>query len=54
MAHLATAGGTWRAITLRAAASSVAPGLASSSTPCVLASLGARTPGLHLCDQENH
>ena len=39
-------GGAWPAITLRAAASSVAPGQTSPGTPCVLASLGARDPGI--------
>ncbi len=43
-----------RAITRRAAASSVAPGPTGPSAPCVLASLGARTPGIHLCRREDH
>ncbi len=50
----ATDGGAWRAITRRAAASSVAPGPTGPSAPCVLASLGARTPGIHLCRREDH
>ena len=39
---------------LRITASSVAPGLASPSAPCVLAWLGAREPGIHQCHQESH
>jgi hypothetical protein len=55
MALLATAGGARPAITLRAAASSVAPGTGFALvTPCVLASLGARDPGIHHCHQEDH
>ena len=51
----ATVGGPWPAITLRAAASSVAPGTGSAlATPCILASLGARDPGIHHCHQEDH
>ena len=40
--------------TLREAASSVAPGLLSPSTPCVLASLGASDPVIHRHRQESH
>jgi len=50
----ATFGGARPAITRRAAASSVALGLKSPSTLCVLASLGARDPGIHQCHRENH
>ena len=42
-----TVGGAWPTITRRAAASSVAPGLTSPSTPCVLAWLGASDPCIH-------
>jgi hypothetical protein len=50
----ANIGGARRAITLRHAASSVAPIVTTIGTPCVLAWLGARTPGIHRCHQENH
>jgi hypothetical protein len=50
----ATFGGAWPASTRRAAASSVAPGQTSPSTPCVLASLGARDPGIHQCHRQGH
>jgi hypothetical protein len=50
----ATFGGAWPAITLRAAASSVAPGLSSPSAPCVLAWLGARDPGIHQRHRKGH
>jgi hypothetical protein len=40
-------GGARPAQTRRAAASSVAPGLTSPSTPCVLASLGLDDSGIH-------
>ena len=40
----ARSSGFWNAITLRAAASSVAPVAKATSAPCVLASLGARAP----------
>jgi len=52
--HPATFGGAWPAITLRQAASSVAPGLPSPGTPCVLAWLGAPDPGIHQCHREDH
>ena len=54
VARLATFGGARRAITLRHAASSVAPGLSSPSAPCVLVWLGARTPGIHQCHEASH
>ncbi len=50
----ATLGGARPAITRRAAASSVAPVLSSTGAPCVLASLGAREPGIHQRYQEDH
>jgi len=50
----ATVGGAWPAITLRAAASSVAPGPSGPNAPCVLASLGALDPGIHHCHREDH
>jgi hypothetical protein len=49
-----TFGGAWPAITRRAAASSVGSRQTSLGPPCVLASLGARDPGIHQCDQEDH
>jgi len=52
--HLATFGGARRAITLRHAASSVAPITTTIGAPCVLAWLGARTPGIHQCHEESH
>ena len=54
MALPATYGGARRAITLRHAASAVVVMSRGMTTPCVLAWLGARTPGIHLCHQENH
>ena len=43
-----------RAITLRHAASSVAPIVTTIGAPCVLAWLGARTLGIHHCHQGSH
>jgi len=54
VALLATYGGASRVITRRDAASSVAPGPTGPNAPCVLASLGANTRGIHPCHQENH
>ena len=54
MALLANMGGARRAITLRHAASSVAPMLSGMGTPRVLAWLGARTPGIHPCHRKDH
>ncbi len=60
MTHLATVGGAWRAMRLRDAASSVAPGLSSPSTlvsakgASAIAWLAPRTPGIHQRDQESH
>src|SRR5919109_2241150 len=44
VAHPAPFVGAWPAITLRHASSSVAPVLANTGAPCVLAWLGAREP----------
>jgi hypothetical protein len=58
--HPAVVGGAWPAITRRAAASSVAPGLISPGAPVsaegasAIASLGAREPGIHRNDREDH
>jgi hypothetical protein len=50
----AALGGARPAITLRHAASSVGPGQTSPGTPCVLAWLGARDPGIHQHHREDH
>jgi hypothetical protein len=56
----ATFGGARRAITRRAAASSLAPGLktpgalVTAGGVSAIASLGARDPGIHQCHRENH
>jgi hypothetical protein len=52
---LATFGGAWPTIAPRAAASSVAHGTGFALvTPCVLASLGARDPGINQGHEEIH
>jgi len=46
--------GVWPAITLRAAASSVAPIAVAMDAPYVLASLGARDPHIRYVNGKSH